>query len=204
MKKINWKNNLITSLIALLPMVLGVVLLPKLPDSVAIHWGMNNEPNGWVNKYVAVFGLPSFMALLQMFVSITTDLQTPTGKPKYAKVALWIIPISSPILFAITMYLALGNEMEVRLIPALILGTILIVFGNYMPKIPQEQNGKLIAKSLPPHKYRKTMRRMGILFLAFGISIFISLFFRAEVFAAIIVVGILSILGLCIVSYVKK
>jgi uncharacterized membrane protein len=204
MKKINWKHNLITSLIALLPMVLGVVLLPKLPDSVAIHWGMNNEPNGWVNKYVAVFGLPSFMALLQMFVSITTDLQTQTGKPKYAKVALWIIPITSPVLFAITMYLALGNDLEVRLIPGFILGTILIVFGNYMPKIPQEQNGKLIAKTLPPHKYRKAMRRVGFLFLAFGIAIFVSLFLRAEVTAAVIVVGILSMLGLSTVSFVKR
>jgi uncharacterized membrane protein len=202
--KINVKNLLLTMLIALLPMVLGIVLLPKLPDSVAIHWGMNNEPNGWVNKYFAVFGLPSFMAFMQFIISITIDLQVKGKKPKLIKIALWIIPIISIVLFTMTMYLALGNELEVHLISGLILGTVSIIFGNYLPKVPQEKNGELFAKNLSPEKYKKAMRRMGIFMLIFGISILTSLFINELVFGVIIGVGIVAISVLSVVSLLRK
>ncbi|MDR0889602.1 MAG: DUF1648 domain-containing protein [Oscillospiraceae bacterium] len=204
MRKINWKTAIVTSLVALLPMVLGMVLLPKLPDTVAIHWGMNNEANGWVGKHFAVFGLPAFMALLQLVVSITTDMQAKNGRPKLAKIALWIIPVLSPILYTMTMHIALGGKLDAHLIPGLLLGTVFIVFGNYLPKIPQEQNGKRIAQTLSPEKYRKTMRRMGIAFLCFGVLVLGSLFFGELVFAIVVGLGILSILALSVVSYIKR
>ena len=37
-------------------MVVGVLLWNDLPDVMATHWGINNEPDGWSSKGVAVFG----------------------------------------------------------------------------------------------------------------------------------------------------
>ena len=55
MKKIS-KLTVITTLITLLPIVLGIALYDRLPDVVATHWGIDNQPNGWSSKAMAAFG----------------------------------------------------------------------------------------------------------------------------------------------------
>ena len=57
MKKIS-KLTVITTLITLLPIVLGIALYDRLPDVVATHWGIDNQPNGWSSKAMAAFGMP--------------------------------------------------------------------------------------------------------------------------------------------------
>ena len=49
MKKIS-KLTVITTLITLLPIVLGIALYDRLPDVVATHWGIDNQPNGWSSR----------------------------------------------------------------------------------------------------------------------------------------------------------
>ena len=49
MKKIS-KLTVITTLITLLPIALGIALYDRLPDVVATHWGIDNQPNGWSSR----------------------------------------------------------------------------------------------------------------------------------------------------------
>ena len=58
MKKIS-KLTVITTLITLLPIVLGIVLYDRLPDVVATHWGIDNQPNGWSSRAMAVSAYPA-------------------------------------------------------------------------------------------------------------------------------------------------
>ena len=44
MKKRLSKLTIITTVLTLLPMLLGAALYDKLPDTVVTHWGFNNEP----------------------------------------------------------------------------------------------------------------------------------------------------------------
>lgn len=57
------KMILLTSIITLFPIFIGLLLWNQLPDSLATHWGINNEPNGYASKTFAVFGLPLIMLL---------------------------------------------------------------------------------------------------------------------------------------------
>ena len=41
------KMILLTSIITLFPIFIGLLLWNQLPDSLATHWGINNEPNGY-------------------------------------------------------------------------------------------------------------------------------------------------------------
>ena len=50
------KMILLTSIITLFPIFIGLLLWNQLPDSLATHWGINNEPNGYASKTFAVFG----------------------------------------------------------------------------------------------------------------------------------------------------
>ena len=60
-----WKEHkgsiLITSIIILLPILVGLFLWNKLPNEIATHFGANGEANGWSSKGFAVFGLPLFV-----------------------------------------------------------------------------------------------------------------------------------------------
>jgi uncharacterized membrane protein HdeD (DUF308 family) len=99
------------------------------------------------------------------------------GKPKLEKITLWVIPFTSLIVYSMTMYIAMGNSFDVRPPVFLIMGILFIVFGNYMPKIPQAQNGKRLAQAVDPVKYRKVMKQTGIAMVVAGILILSSLFF---------------------------
>ena len=48
----------------LLPAIVGLVLYSRLPDQVAVHWGFGGEPNGFMHKFGACFGIPLVTAAL--------------------------------------------------------------------------------------------------------------------------------------------
>ena len=60
-----YKTTLIlTTLISLFPMVIGLLLWNRMPDTIATHFGTNNVPNGWSSKTMAVIGIPLFSLFL--------------------------------------------------------------------------------------------------------------------------------------------
>ena len=62
----NKKMLLLTSIITLLPVFIGLFLWNQLPDSVATHFGLNNQPDGYSSKAFAVFGLPLILLAVQL------------------------------------------------------------------------------------------------------------------------------------------
>jgi uncharacterized membrane protein len=202
--KINFKKTAISSIIALLPMIIGIVLLPRLPENVAVHWNSNNTPDTWMNKYLAVFGLPSFMAALQFAICLITYMRSENGEAKLTKIMIWVIPILSHIVFYMTMFFALGGEFDIGLIAGFLMGILFMLIGNYLPKVPQEQNGKFYAKNIPPENYRKLMKRIGVMFFVLGILILVSLFLVGTVMPIIMGIGLISIIVVFFLSFLKQ
>ena len=52
--KINKKELLLTSLVCLLPLLAGVALYPRLPETMATHWGFDGTANGWSSRAATV------------------------------------------------------------------------------------------------------------------------------------------------------
>ena len=74
MKKSEYKGiMIITSIMILLPMIIGVVLWDKLPSEIATHFGTDNQANGWSSKPMTVFGMPLLMLALQWFCFLITS-----------------------------------------------------------------------------------------------------------------------------------
>lgn len=89
-----YKTTLIlTTLISLFPMVIGLLLWNRMPDTIATHFGTNNVPNGWSSKTMAVIGIPLFLAALQIFTAVFTfsDPKRQNIGPKMIRLVLWII-----------------------------------------------------------------------------------------------------------------
>ena len=63
-----------TSIVTLLPIVIGLLLWKHLPASVAIHFGADGQPNGYSSKIFAVFGLPFILLLLHFSCAVITNI----------------------------------------------------------------------------------------------------------------------------------
>lgn len=134
-----WKTLLITSLIILLPMVAGIIFWDRLPAQIPIHWNFAGEVDNYASKAVAVFALPLLMLAIQWVCTIATgaDPKKKNHSEKMLQMMLWIIPLLSTVLNAVTYAVALGKEMRINLIVSLLLGLLFTVIGNYMPKCKQ-------------------------------------------------------------------
>ena len=70
----NKKLLLLTSVITLLPVFIGLFLWNQLPDSVATHFGLNNQPDGYSSKAFAVFGLPLILLAVHLVCVVATNI----------------------------------------------------------------------------------------------------------------------------------
>jgi len=173
MKFIKWKSLIITSFVCLLPILLGVALWESLPDTMAIHFNINNEPDNFASKSFVVFGLPFLMAVLQFFSCFVYDINAHKHgeRPKFEKVTKWIIPVMSIVLQTITIGFSLGWIVDIRRVVALLVGCILIVIGNYLPKLDYVKN-----YDIDTQKARKINRFIGFETVIMGILFLISIF----------------------------
>lgn len=136
MKKIKWNSLFITCLLCAAPILFGISIYQQLPAKMAIHFQLNNLPDRYASKNFALFGLPLLMAALQAFCCIMCDIQA-AAKGSNRKLELAtkaIVPVLSVILYLITVFYAMGKQIDVRRIVMLLVGGIMIVIGNYLPK----------------------------------------------------------------------
>ena len=68
------KMLVFTSIVTLLPIVIGLLLWKHLPASVAIHFGADGQPNGYSSKIFAVFGLSFILLLLHFSCAVITNI----------------------------------------------------------------------------------------------------------------------------------
>ena len=112
------KTIILTIILILLPMVVGVALWDKLPEMMVTHWGVNNEPNGWMSRPMAVFGLPLICAVLQVLATIATDKDKRKEilHRKSMAMVLWIIPVVCWVCSAVTYGYVFYEKINVGLI----------------------------------------------------------------------------------------
>ena len=127
---------IITSVIVLIPMLVGVAFWDALPEQVAIHWGASGEPDGWCSKAFAVYALPLIMLALHWACLFATrfDKKNRNQNPKLMNITYWLVPAVSWVANGMTYADALGKNIDViRLLP-IIMGVLFLLIGNYLPK----------------------------------------------------------------------
>ena len=178
MLKENKRTLIITSIVTILPILIGVFLWNRLPDVMATHFGINNEANGFSSKVFAVFGLPLLLLALEWFGALVTshDPKKQNISPKMFSFVLWIIPAVS-LFCAATIYpYNLGYQIDITFIAELLLGVIFIVVGNYLPKARQNYTiGIKIPWTLANEEnWNRTHRLAGYLWVIGGILMVIA------------------------------
>ena len=166
MRYIKWKNILITCIVCLLPILLGVALWQDLPDTMAIHFNINNEPDNFAPKAFVVFGLPVMMAIMQVICCVANDINAKKHgeNKKIEKVTSWILPSVSIVLQIMTLGYGLGFDIDIRRVAVFIVSVIFLMIGNYMPKLNYVKN-----YNIDSEKARKINRVLGFETVIMGI-----------------------------------
>ena len=135
----NKKMLIVTSLLNLLPIVVGVILWDRLPMQVPSHWGADGNVDGYMGRGFLVFGMPVVMMAIQWLAILITEKDNKNRNWKAKRAVLWIIPLITWCTTGMSYSAALGIEPQLTMVLPLIMGILLIVLGNYMPKCAQNR-----------------------------------------------------------------
>lgn len=136
----NKKMLLLTSIITLLPVFIGLFLWNQLPDSVATHFGLNNQCRTDIHpKPLAVFGLPlipcwQFIQFMCGRNKHWTQNQKILIK-KIFRVLLWICPLVSLFVSTVIYGYSLGYDFDMSYLCGILIGVLYLVLGNFLPTV---------------------------------------------------------------------
>ena len=194
------KNNMqrvIGNLVILTPVIVGLVFYNQLPNRVAIHFNMEEQANGFMDRNLAIVFLP-FIALVIYNLLFSSFKQITISFLK--EFMLWLIPISAVIIQGLVLTVAMGGHVQVRLTVIWLVALIFLVIGNYLPKS--------IGLATKNHNQssKSVVRKLGYLMIGISLALLISLCFSP--YTTIMVLGIFIVLILSILlpnfRYLRK
>lgn len=184
--KINKKLVLFTSILILLPSLVGCVFWNQLPEEIPTHFNLLGQADGYNHKVFAIFGLPALM-LLMHWVLLFLMIKDPKSSIISSKIQLliyWIIPFVSCLSMISIFGESLGYSMMSGLLAQIFMGVVMIVIGNYLPKTHRNY---IIGIRLPwtlesDKNWRKTHQLAGKIWVLGGLLLFLNSFVQLYVY----------------------
>ena len=184
--KINKKLLLFTSILILLPSLVGCVFWNQLPEEIPTHFNLLGQADGYNHKMSAIFGLPTLMLLMHwllLFIMIK-DPKSSNISSKIQLLIYWIIPFVSCLSMISIFGESLGYSMMSGLLAQIFMGVVMIVIGNYLPKTHRNY---IIGIRLPwtlenDENWRKTHRLAGKIWVLGGLLLFLNSFVQLYVY----------------------
>ncbi len=133
--KENKGKIILSSALVLFPMVIGLLLWNVLPQQIVTHWGADGAADGWGSKAFAIIGMPLLMFgmhFLCAFLALRVSKNT-AQKGKVLEMLFWTCPIISVVVNLVKYSVALGMDINVRLLMPVVLGIVFVIMGYYLP-----------------------------------------------------------------------
>lgn len=189
------KNNMqrvIGNLVILTPVIVGLVFYNQLPNRVAIHFNVEEQANGFMDRNLAIVVLPLialviYNLLFSFFKQITISF--------FKEFMLWLIPIFSVVIQGLILTFALGGQIQVRLTVIWLVALIFLVIVNYLPKSiglatkNHNENSKSVA------------RKLGYLMVTMSLALLISLCFNPYTTIIILDIFVFLILSVLLPNF---
>lgn len=192
------KSTIISTLICLSPMLLAFIFYKKLPEQIAVHFNHAGVADNYLSKPVVVFGLPVLLAIIHLYSNfrINKDPKAENASISLKEILKWLIPVLSITMIPISIFKSMGMNIPIEFISQIILGLILIICGNYMPKCKQNYT---VGIKLPwtlsnKDNWNKTHRFSGFIWVLGGTTILLNTFLDISFSITIISIVLLVIL----------
>jgi uncharacterized membrane protein len=197
------KNNravpVLPPIVCLLPLILSFAVYGELPEQIAIHWDIAGNPNNYIPKFLAAFGLPVLLMAINIFsiLLLYNDPKRDNASTAMRTISVWLVPLISLVAMPITLFIAMGVNISASIVMLVLTGIVIIVCGNYLPKSRQNY---VIGIRLPwtlnnADNWNKTHRVAGRLWIFGGVAIIIGAFvsFDNSIWAVLSVVILIPI-----------
>ncbi|MDO5301223.1 MAG: SdpI family protein [Tissierellia bacterium] len=166
-----------TSGVVLLPMVLGLLLWERLPQTMAIHFGWSQGADGFSGRAFAVFAIPLILLAFHLFLGLVTALELRGGEggPAHSLV-MWVMPAVSAFTAALVYSYNLGLEVSVGRWANWFLALVFLVLGRQLPNLtPNPVAGVRLPWTLASEEnWRRTHVLAGRLFRVLGLLMVLS------------------------------
>ena len=204
MIKKNIKLLFVTSIVILLPILVGAVLWNKLSEKLPVHWDASGTPDGYSSKPFAVLAMPMILLALHWFCAliVSADPKNKNTSGKMVHLTFWIVPAVSLLAASLTYPSALGVAVPVEVIAPVFVGLIFVIVGNYLPKCRYSYT---VGIKLPwtlnnEENWAKTHRLAGKVWTLGGLAVTVTGFF--ELFPVMIAVILVMVLVPSVYSYI--
>ena len=200
----NKKTLIITSLICLLPMLVGALVYSRLPEQVATHFDLQGNPDGWSSRAFAVFGLPGILLAVNLLVPflLRADPKHKNMSGALVNIVIWTVPVVSLLCSGLTLGRALGYDLRIEMVLPVFTGVLFILIGNYLPKTKQSYTMgiKLPWTLASEENWNRTHRLAGFLWVLGG-AYFIVMSFIGWSLIAFLIPLALMVLAPTVYSY---
>ena len=200
----NKKTLIITSLICLLPMLVGALVYSRLPEQVATHFDLQGNPDGWSSRPFAVFGLPGILLAVNLLTpfALQADPKHKNMSGALVNIVIWTVPVISLLCSGLTLGRALGYDLRIEMVLPVFMGILFILIGNYLPKTKQSYTMgiKLPWTLASEENWNRTHRLAGFLWVIGG-AFFIIMSFIGWNFIAFLIPITLMVLVPTVYSY---
>ena len=130
-KENKWRA-IFSSIVILLPVLVAFFGKYFLPEEIAMNWGLDG------NAVLVI--LPCILLALHwlcLIVTVILDKNAQQHNKKIMAIVFWIIPAISVLIAALTYSAAMGKNAPVEVITNILVGLVLVIMGNYLPKCRQ-------------------------------------------------------------------
>ena len=139
--KENLKKNLrlliITSIVVLLPLIVGLALWSRLPAELPTHFNAYGVADRYDSRAFTVIGLPLMLLSIHLFCVLLSMKDFDKAGSKMVHVVFWLIPVLTVLTMSGIYAKAFNVDINMGFIVILSISLITIIMGNYLPKIKQ-------------------------------------------------------------------
>ena len=190
---------LVTTLLCLLPALAGALIFQRLPETIATNFAFDGTANGWSSRGFAVFGIPAFMAGINLLLqfALRTDPKQQNMNPTLRTIAVWTVPAISVLVCALILGRALDYAVPVERVVPLLTGILFILIGNYLPKTKQSYTMgiKLPWTLASEENWNRTHRFAGFLWVLGGFAMVLLTLLRLwRVWLLLMLIAVLTLL----------
>lgn len=169
---------------AILPFVISALFYSHLPEQVVIRWNFQNQPDGYGSRNFAAWGIPAFFLVVDVILRISFASDPKKGNidrfPLMKNLACWFVVLLGCIVQLFILTSAVGITLPASMIFGSIIGLLLIVVGNYLPKcLPSHTIGIRLPWTLASvQNWKSTHHFAGYLWMLGGVVVILGAIFQ--------------------------
>ncbi|MBI2356767.1 SdpI family protein [Candidatus Dojkabacteria bacterium] len=201
------KTSLLLASLLVLPFVVGVILFQDMPSSMATHWDINGDVNGYMPKFWGLFFLPIFSIILVALLKFLPKID-PRGKniemfrDSYERFIVFFLLFMLAV-HTITVLWNMGIYLSIPITLSLLMGALFYSMGSLLEKSKKNWFiGIRTPWTLSSEKVWESTHKLGAkLFRIAGLISALGAFFPAYSFYVVIVSILVATIYVSVFSY---